>query len=105
MVPLTGISCRSWHVDRDIMAIYRLLAHLVAGVHLLIIFGNFISIPILINVFPFYVWLPIITLLVSPVIGGTFCMFNRLENYFRNLANMPQIHDRIGHIIEKLRGK
>jgi hypothetical protein len=39
--------------------------------------------------------MPIITCLVSPVLGGTYCMFNRLENFFRIKADMPLIRDRL----------
>jgi hypothetical protein len=43
---------------------------------------------------PFYIWMPIITMLVSPLVGGAYCLFNRLENHFRRKALLPLINDR-----------
>jgi hypothetical protein len=75
---------------------YYYIAKAVAAVHLIIIFLNLVSVPLLIAYEPFYVWMPLITFLVSPLVGGTYCMFNRLENYYRAKAGMPLINDRIG---------
>ena len=77
---------------------YRIAAHIVAIIHLLIISLNLLSIPFVIAFEPFYIWMPIITFLVSPLVGGTYCMFNRLENYFRHRAGMVLIHDRVAHL-------
>lgn len=81
---------------------YRIYAHIVGFIHLLMIFLNLISVPYLIVYEPFYIWMPIITLLVSPVIGQTYCMMNRLENHFRFLAGMDLIHDRFQHFLESI---
>lgn len=80
--------------------IYRICAHITAIVHLLIIVLNLLSVPFVIAYEPFYIWMPIITFLVSPLVGGPYCMFNRVENEFRSKAGMPLIHDRLGHLIE-----
>ena len=77
---------------------YRLAAHITAITHLLIISLNLLSIPFVVAYEPFYIWMPIITFLVSPLVGGSYCMFNRLENYFRYRAGMDLIYDRLGHL-------
>lgn len=79
--------------------LYRFMVHCVAVMHLIIIILNVLAVPFLISNEPFYIWMPLITFLVSPMVGGTYCMFNRLENYFRFKAFMPPIHDRLGHIL------
>lgn len=71
------------------------MARFVAFVHIILIVLNLASIPCVILWEPFYIWAPIITVLVSPVIGGSYCLFNRLENYFRVKAGMPKIYDRL----------
>jgi hypothetical protein len=85
------------------MLLYRILAHCVAVTHLVIIFLNLLAVPLLIINMPFYIWMPIITLLVNPMIGGAYCMFNRLENYFRFKAFMPPIQDRIGDLLLQIK--
>lgn len=85
--------------------IYKISAHCVAVIHLLMISLNLISVPFVIIHEPFYIWMPIITFLVSPLIGGTYCIFNRLENYLRAKADMHLIDDRIGELFKRKRGK
>ena len=80
------------------MSVYYFLAKFVAFIHLIMIGMNIISVPFLIVTQPFYIWMPIITCLVSPVLGGTYCMFNRLENFFRAKAGMPLITDRLAEL-------
>lgn len=80
---------------------YRFLAYFVATVHLIMILLNLLAVPFLIVYEPFYIWMPIITFLVSPLIGGTYCMFNRLENYYRQKAGMKLITDRVGALFER----
>lgn len=71
---------------------YKFLANLVFIIHSIMIIVNIISIPFLIVYQPFYIWMPMITVLVSPVLGGTYCIFNNLEDHFRKLAGMePKI--------------
>ena len=82
--------------------IFKCLAHITAIVHLLIIALNLLSVPFVVAYEPFYIWMPIITFLVSPLVGGTYCMFNRVENHFRRQAGMPEIYDRLGHFIEQI---
>jgi len=83
------------------LLLYRLLAHTVAILHLLIIILNFLSIPFVIAYEPFYIWMPVITFLVSPLVGGTYCMYNRLENHFRRKALMPLIQNRSDFIFKQ----
>ncbi len=80
---------------------YRLLARFVAIIHLAMIFLNVLSVPFLIVCEPFYIWMPLITFLVSPLVGGTYCIFNRLENHYRSKAGMPLIEDRVGELFKK----
>lgn len=80
---------------------YKLIAHFIAVVHLLIITLNLVSVPFVIIFEPFYIWMPIITFLVSPLVGGAYCMFNRLENYFRAKAGMRLIDDRVGELFRR----
>lgn len=83
------------------VSIYRWASRLIAFIHLIIMSINFISIPMVIIYEPFWIWMPIITFMVSPVIGGTYCMFNRLENHFRKKALMPLIEDRLGDLFNR----
>jgi len=73
----------------------------IAAVHLMVIFGNTAAIPCLIYYQPFYIWLPIITFLVNPMVGGSYCLMNRLENHYRAKANMPFITDRLTELFRR----
>lgn len=75
--------------------VYNIAARLVSITHLFIIGLNVAAIPFVICREPFYIWMPVITMLVSPLVGGTYCMFNRLENFFRVKAGLPTIEDRM----------
>ena len=81
------------------LAYYRFCVKLVSTVHLILIFGNLLAVPFLVTQTPFYIWMPMITMLVSPVLGGAYCSFNRLENHFRRKAGMPEIHDRMATLL------
>lgn len=80
---------------------YYYMAKLVAVVHMGIILLNAAAIPFLIWKEPFWIWMPLITMLGSPVLGGTYCMFNRLENHYRRKAGMPQIEDRFAEFLRR----
>ena len=80
---------------------YSLLVRFIAITHLLIIAINLISVPFIVAYEPIYVAMPLITFLVSPLIGGTYCMFNRLENFYRQKAGMRLIEDRIGELFRR----
>jgi hypothetical protein len=68
-----------------------------------------VAIPLLIVYEPFWIWMPMITFLASPYIGGSFCIFNRIENHFRRKAVLPPIEDRfydfIMYVINKIKRK
>ncbi len=70
-------------------AYYCFLVRVITIVHLGVYLVNTISIPFIMYKTPFYIWMPMLTMMVSPVLGGTYCMFNRLENYVRVKAGMP----------------
>ena len=60
---------------------------------------NLAAIPFLVAYEPFYIWAPLLTVLVSPLVGGTYCLLNRLENHYRALAGRPLINDRLENFI------
>lgn len=72
----------------------KFIAYTIGTIHIIITLVNLVSVPCLLLYTPFYIWMPIITMLVSPVVGGTYCMFNRMENFYRLKAGLPPIHDR-----------
>lgn len=74
---------------------YVFMANLIAGFHLTLIFGNLVCLGLMIAFMPIYVWMPMLSLMVSPVIGGSHCFINRLENHYRLRAGMPLISDRL----------
>jgi len=74
---------------------YIFLVKLIAVIHLVLIGLNTAAIPVVIYMEPWYIWAPIVTMLSSPLMGGTNCIFNNIENYFRVKADMPEIEDRI----------
>ena len=78
--------------------LYGLVARIISLIHILLIVGNLISVPFLVLYTPFYICIPLITMLVSPVLGGSYCLFNRLENYFRYKAGRPQITCRVNSL-------
>ena len=78
---------------------YYYFVKAIAGIHMILIFGNILSVPLLVAYTPFYIWMPMVTMLVSPVLGGTYCIFNRLENFYRFKAGMPQIDDRLAEFL------
>lgn len=81
------------------------MVYYVAIIHVCVIFVNILSIPFVIIYEPFYIWMPLVTLLISPLTGGTYCLFNRIENYYRLKANMPKIHDRFYEVIVYFKGR
>lgn len=82
---------------------YCCVVRVISITHIAIIILNLASVPFLIWKQPFYIWMPLITLLVSPLIGGQYCMFNKLENYYREKANMPLINDRSEAFVEEIK--
>jgi hypothetical protein len=80
----------------------KLKAHTVACLHLFVIVLNLAAVPMLILHEPFWIWMPIITFGVSPLMGGTYCIFNRLENHYRQKAGLPLIHDRTYELFKNL---
>lgn len=85
------------------MAYYRSLVRFIAVVHTLVMVMNTVAIPLLIIYEPFWIWMPIITFLVNPMVGGSYCFMNRLENLYREKAGMPLINDRGEEIIKLFR--
>jgi hypothetical protein len=50
---------------------------------------NTLSIPFIVINTEWYLWMPLITMLVSPVLGGSYCFFNNLEDHYRQQAGLP----------------
>lgn len=67
----------------------KIKAYLIWYVHVLVILINTICIPLLAIYQPFYVSVPLITLICSPLVGGTYCLLYMFENYYRQKAGMP----------------
>jgi len=65
------------------LVLYYYISRIIFVTHITVIMINVISIPLLIVNMPIYIWMPMITLLVSPILGGTYCIFNRIENHYR----------------------
>lgn len=84
---------RNEYIRKKVIA--RITVYFVATAHMGIITLNIAAVPFMVINEPFYIWMPLITFLVSPLVGGSYCMFNRLENYWRHKAGMPLIHDRL----------
>lgn len=81
---------------------YKFIVRIISIIHLVMIGVNCISVPLLLLNEPFWISVPLITLLFSPLIGGTYCMFNNLENHFRRKANMPEINDRTEAFVKEV---
>jgi hypothetical protein len=83
--------------------LYRLCVYSVAVTHVVLIGTNLVAMPFIIWYTSWYIGIPLVTLLASPLLGGTNCIFNRLENYFRGKADMPLIYDRMDFIAERIK--
>jgi len=70
------------------MNIYRILSFVVSAIHQIIIYGNTIAVLFLIIKQPWYIWLPVGTCILSPLLGGSLCIMNRLENKLRIKAGL-----------------
>jgi hypothetical protein len=64
----------------------------VAFVHSVLILGNTLAIPFILYFEPWYIALPLMTFLNSPLLGSRFCILNRLEDIYRRRAGMKPCH-------------
>lgn len=76
-------------------SLFLYASKIVATLHIIVVALNAIALPLLIINEPFYIWMPMITVLCSPLIGGPYCMLNQLENFFRRGAGLESIEDRV----------
>lgn len=53
--------------------------------------GNMLAIVFLVLYEPWYITLPFVTIISNPLIGGVHCLYNNLENYYRQLLGWPLI--------------
>jgi hypothetical protein len=74
---------------------------LIVVIHNIVIAANLLSVLLLLIYTPFYIWLPMLTLLVNPILGGKFCLMNQTENYYRKLAGLPTIKDRAEELLNR----
>lgn len=88
-------------LEPNMPLLYKYFARFIAFIHVCIILINVVAIPCIIYFEPFWIWMPIITVMVSPVLGGTYCMFNRIENHYRIKAGLWPIQDRMTHLFGK----
>ncbi len=73
------------------MPVTKLLLFFVRVIHEALIWGNFIAIPLLILLQPWYIWLPIVSCIASPLLDGVNCRMVRLENKLRKKIKLEQI--------------
>lgn len=59
---------------------YLFLARIVNAAHRLIVMINIISLVFIVSYAPWYFWLPILTVMLSPLVEGTYCFINVLED-------------------------
>lgn len=82
---------------------YVILVRVISIGHLMLIAANFAAIPFLIVNCPIYIWAPLITTMSSPLMGGPYCIMNRLENEFRHRAGMELIEDRTAQFLKEVK--
>lgn len=75
----------------------RLVLIVIIVGHALVIVGNIVSIFVLPFCAPWYVALPIISLLINLMFGPTDCPLTRLENRVRRRVGMKEIKYFVGH--------
>ncbi len=71
----------------------------VTSFHMLVIFGNLIaaiSLPFLV---PWYIALPIISLIINLIFSSVSCPLTRLENRIRRSLQKPEIKHFVGHYL------
>lgn len=90
-------------MDLLLAYLHYLLSKLVSIFHIGLITTNIIAIPLLIIHEPFWIWMPLITVMCSPLFGGVYCPLNRMENYFRRKSGQEQIVDKLTDIIQNKR--
>jgi hypothetical protein len=55
--------------------------------------GNLLALGFICLYEPWYIALPLVTIISNPVIGGIHCGYNNLENRYRSRLNWPLIVD------------
>jgi hypothetical protein len=67
-------------------------------------FGNIIGIIFIVIYEPWYLVLPLLTILYNPVIGDIYCAYNNIENRYRSALGWPLIeHSFVFTAIEALK--
>lgn len=68
-----------------------LLSYIVRCVHWVVISANTLALFIVPFTLPWYLWIPLWTLLLSPVLGEDRCILNQLENKCRIKGGLEPI--------------
>lgn len=75
-----------------VQSLYYLAAKVICGIHAVLILMNTLAIPFAMYYQPWYIWVPIVTVLVSPLLGHHYCIFNQLEDHYRVQAGLEPKH-------------
>lgn len=70
---------------------YIIGAYFIRYCHYLLIACNTVSIVFLVAYVPWYVFMPVGTILMSPIVGEERCILNLLENSFRIKGGLPPL--------------
>lgn len=81
--------------------IITLNLYLLIVVHLLLVFANIASLFILPFAAPFYISLPVCSLLVNFMFNQSVCPLTKLENRLRRMVGWPEIRGFVGHYLVK----
>ena len=80
--------------------LFSTLARFIGFIHWIIVIMNFAAIPCLMVYTEWYIWMPMLTVLVSPFLGSSYCLFSRIENIMRIKACMPLTDDKMNTLVK-----
>lgn len=80
--------------------IYLLVSRIIKGFHIFIGVANTIAIPFLLIQTPWYIGIPVVTMLFAPILNEEHsCILTRLENKYRVLAGYPELDNFLSDIL------
>lgn len=77
----------------------RLSLYVVVTIHLSVIFGNLLAMTVLPFITPWYIYLPLVSLLVNLLFAPVPCPLTRMENKIRRKLGMKEIRYFVGHYV------
>ncbi len=84
----------------------KVFVYTVKIMHLLIVLLNVIAIPVLLCVQPWYVSIPLVTLLTGIASNDAYtCVLTKIENQLRAACGMPLIKTFIDDLVSKKKGR